>query len=75
LSSAAGPQEANTVAGTRKRADGDARCIDHVVGLDRLAAAAEAGALDTDEYLQQFFASKDDLNGFVDLLNENGEIW
>src|ERR1700758_4552177 len=43
--------------------------------FDSLAAAAEAGELDAAGYVQQLFASEDDLNAFIDLLNENGDIY
>lgn len=43
--------------------------------FDSLAAAAEAGALDDEDWLQQAFASNDDLQVFIELLQESGDIW
>lgn len=44
--------------------------------MDSLAAAAEAGILDGDEYIEQLFASKSDVRSFRLILRDaGGEKW
>ncbi|MFL9906887.1 hypothetical protein [Paraburkholderia sp. RL17-337-BIB-A] len=43
--------------------------------FDSLAAAAEAGVLEGEEWLKQVFASDDDLQVLVELLQESGDVW
>jgi hypothetical protein len=43
--------------------------------FDSLAAAAEAGVFDNEDWLLQLFASDDDLQVFADVLQESGDIW
>lgn len=43
--------------------------------FDSLAAAAEAGVLDSEDWMNQVFASGDDLQVFIELLQESGDIW
>jgi hypothetical protein len=44
--------------------------------MDSLAAAAEAGRLDADRYIEQLFASKDDVRSFRLILRDAGQdIW
>jgi hypothetical protein len=43
--------------------------------FDSLAAAAEAGVLDNESFAQQLFASDEDRQVLVDLLQESGDIW
>ena len=44
--------------------------------MDSLAAAAEGGRLDADHYIEQLFASKDDVRSFRLILRDAGQdIW
>ncbi|MBB5427491.1 hypothetical protein HDG40_005670 [Paraburkholderia sp. JPY158] len=43
--------------------------------FDSLSASAEAGILDSENWLNQVFASGDDLQVFIELLQESGDIW
>src|SRR5260370_1295476 len=44
--------------------------------MDSLAAAAEAGRLDADKYIEQLFASKEDVRAFRLILREaGGDRW
>ena len=44
--------------------------------MDSLAAAAEAGRLDADQYIEQMFASKEDVRSFRQILRDAGaEKW
>jgi hypothetical protein len=44
--------------------------------MDSLAAAAEAGRLDADQYMGQLFASKEDVHAFRHVLREaGGDRW
>lgn len=43
--------------------------------FDSLAAAAEVGVLDDEAFAQQLFASEDDMQVLIELLQEGGDIW
>jgi len=44
--------------------------------MDSLAAAAEGGRLDANHYIEQLFASKDDVRSFRLILRDAGQdIW
>jgi hypothetical protein len=41
--------------------------------MDSLAAAAEAGRLDADKYIERIFAGKEDVRAFRHVLREAGD--